>query len=143
MPAASLYAQTTGDANGAVCPESRTSVPTGCRALLLAMLQDLFAVRDTLNRISLGDARYHVLTGVSASDREWLASESDAPFSFLWICHHLGLDPDFLRRCYHHGHAVQSNVLAGWKNAGRGATPITVDRVPTRHTSAYAPRAVR
>jgi len=68
MPAVSLSAQTTGDANGALPEAPRTSLPTGCRALLLALLEDLFLVRDTLSRIAPRDGCYRVLTGAAASD---------------------------------------------------------------------------
>ena len=129
------------DVNGDLPAAPPTSLPTGCRALLWALLEDVFIVRDTAARIAPGDGRYRILTGAAASDREWLASESDGPFSFLWVCHHLGLEPDVLRRCYDRGHAVQSNLLAGWKNCGR-SNAVTVGRIATRRRSAYAPRAV-
>jgi hypothetical protein len=66
--ASPLAAHTTHDPAGDLPHAPCLSVPTGCPALLLAILEDLFLVRDTLNRISSNDGRYRSLTGGGASD---------------------------------------------------------------------------
>ena len=80
-----------------IAQESRQT-PGPCIALLHAVLEDLFAVRDAR---PLGDRckarRTHAQV---ASDRAWLESESEAPFSFRWTCVHLGLDPAAVRHAY-------------------------------------------
>lgn len=34
----------------------------------------------------------------AAKDRRWIASDGDRPWSFVWCCHILGLDPSYIRR---------------------------------------------
>ncbi len=117
------------DSNGDLPPEPCPSVPTGCRVLLLAILEDVFLVRETLARIApeADRHRYRSLCTQAAKDREWLAADNDAPFSFLWLCQHLALDPDSLRHSYDSAPSVHSNLLAGWKQAAKGHRTVSGD----------------
>lgn len=63
------------------------------RALLSALIDDLFLVRDS-----------STMTGARKRQRErdcmWVQSDAESPFSFLWVCNHLGLAPEQVRRQY-------------------------------------------
>jgi hypothetical protein len=66
---------------------STVSEHTGTKALMLAILEDgLRALLDANNRVSEEAAR-------------WMSSRRDTwVFSFITVCHTLGLDPDAVRR---------------------------------------------
>jgi hypothetical protein len=70
---------------------------TGCRGLLVALLQDLFQTQQQLRRRKPG---YFYGRAQLARDVAWVASEDTDPFSFRWVCEHLGLDPAQVRRRY-------------------------------------------
>lgn len=63
---------------------------TGERALLQAVLEEaLQSVRNTKNVPNC------IRRQREAAD--WFVSQSTEPFSFIWICHHLNIDPDLIR----------------------------------------------
>ncbi len=39
--------------------------------------------------------------------QEWLKSDGDSPFSYIWICEELQIDPSIIRR------AISRNICAG------------------------------
>lgn len=59
-----------------------------CRRLVLAVLER--ALLDAVGRTSRDAERVEA--------RAWIASNDEAPFSFLWVAHQLGFDPDWLRK---------------------------------------------
>lgn len=69
---------------------STVSEHTGTKALMLAILEDsLRALLDSNIRVSEEAAR-------------WMSSRRDTwVFSFITVCHTLGLDPDAVRRAAH------------------------------------------
>lgn len=77
-------------------PEGLAALPgqfppqSGCRALLTALLEDLFYCKAK-RRASKRAWRQYV------SDVLWVASASTAPFSFVWVCRELDLDPAGVR----------------------------------------------
>ena len=65
---------------------SASALPvTGPRRLLYAMIEDLFALRDL--KLITPVRRQH------RRDEEWLASDQEEPFTFLWVCQHLDISP--------------------------------------------------
>jgi hypothetical protein len=75
-------------------PGREPSVHSGCRALWISLLRDVFDIRF---------AKYRTARKQRRIDREWIASESTAVESFLWVCEHLNLDPEGVRNAYVRG----------------------------------------
>lgn len=71
---------------------------TGPRRLLYAMIEDLFALRDLKPITPV--RRQHI------RDEEWLASDQEEPFTFLWVCQHLDISPVMLRQRYQQGETL-------------------------------------
>ncbi len=80
--------------------------PTGLRTpslqLLREVLIDLFAVRDCLQwytaRARKPPRRFQ---RQYERDLQWVSAPDDQfPFSFAWVCTHLGLEVDAVRRMY-------------------------------------------
>jgi hypothetical protein len=80
-------------------PEALHAVPvprlplTGCRLLLWGILIDLFDVRRLRYSAAIARKQYE-------RDVRWITADSDEPFSFLWVCANLGIDPEGLRTVY-------------------------------------------
>jgi hypothetical protein len=67
---------------------------SGCTLLWQAVLLDCFACRFDQSRAGRTQAQ---------RDRDWVVSTSQAPYSFEWICHELGFDPQATRAAYLNG----------------------------------------
>ena len=76
------------------------------KALIRDVLADAFAVRDLARKgNSLCYAQFQ-------QDRIWMCSADESPFSFVWICQHLGLEPCKLRSLYFS--AAPVSIPRGW-----------------------------
>jgi hypothetical protein len=71
--------------------------PPGGRALPQLLLADMFACRE---RACCGLRRHRW------RDIAWLQSAETGPFSFLWCCQQLGLDPRAVRAAYFGGQGL-------------------------------------
>jgi hypothetical protein len=76
--------------------------------LLQELLADLFAVRDQFPQAQHRRGKQaHEVVRQYARDRQWLNSlEEQEPFSFVWVCHVLGLEASAVRRHYLSGQPV-------------------------------------
>ncbi len=74
--------------------EARACAPSPWRALLWAPLHDAFPVRD---RAKAGTRDLQVQ---ARRDGAWVQSPAATPFWFVWVCQHLELQPEALRRAY-------------------------------------------
>lgn len=88
-----LSAEAYYDAEGPADQEPRTSQESGCRLLLVALLEDLFYVKTHQRRNKVSMKQYQ-------RDRRWVMSESRLPFSFIWTCTRLRLDPAAVRQAF-------------------------------------------
>lgn len=70
--------------------EPRTSQESGCRRLLVALLEDLFHCKEKRRTSQQAWAQY-------VADTLWVTSESTRPFGFIWTCVKLNLDPAAVR----------------------------------------------
>jgi hypothetical protein len=101
---------------------------TGEQRLLAAILFDAIA------SIQKGKARgfqgrpKEIARGIAAlaDDRAWFASDEYAPWSFCWVCSHLDLDPDAVRK------EVSSGNAAGRKHYGNSSGATQVLPQPSR-----------
>ncbi len=64
------------------------------KALLRDVLSDTFVVRDLARKGN------RLFVSQLESDRRWFHSRDESPFSFLWVCQHLGLDPSKIQSLY-------------------------------------------
>lgn len=64
------------------------------KALLRDILSDAFVVRDLVRKGN------NLFLSQLELDRMWFFSEDESPFSFLWICQHLALDPRKIQTLY-------------------------------------------
>ena len=65
---------------------------SGAVGLWTAVIQDVFTVQgltQSRQRLIASSARRQV-----EKDVLWLMREDDEPSSFLWACHHVGVDPE-------------------------------------------------
>jgi hypothetical protein len=76
----------------------------GGRGLLVALINDLFEVRDHYRRAGQHASGRGKWGRQRAADLAWLASEADLHFSFIFCCRHLELNPEGVRLAYHGGH---------------------------------------
>ena len=83
--------QASYDPNGPPDQPDRYQVHSGCQSLLYALLQDVFLCLHSHSRQGKQQCE---------RDRQWVLSDDTAPFSFIWTCQHLGVDPLALRRAY-------------------------------------------
>jgi hypothetical protein len=76
--------------------------------LLQELLADLFEVRDQVPQARHRRSRQaRALLRQYERDLQWLAApEEHAPFSFIWVCQVLGLEPSAVRRHYLSGQPV-------------------------------------
>ena len=86
------YVDTFDPAGGTQAP--RYTLDSPCRSLLRRTLVDLFHVRAR----ATADPQHERVQ--FAHDCEWVSSDRDTPFSFVWVCEQLGLDPAVVRRLY-------------------------------------------
>jgi hypothetical protein len=93
------------DPHGLVAPVDRPPPQTGCRALVAALLEDVFLCRDTRSTSRRVFNQWQ-------RDAGWVASDAERPFSFLWCCHMLGLDPQTVRRDYVSDHYTERSLPA-------------------------------
>jgi hypothetical protein len=88
-------------------PDEAAPVRCGCRALLWATLSELFTSRNLHRKKSKHVGEHHKRRQRQhEDDARWLASAVDVPFSLVWICQHLGIDPNEVRVAYHNGVGV-------------------------------------
>ncbi len=74
--------------------QPRYSSQNPFKGLLRDVLSDAFVVRDLARK---GNKLF--VTQLEM-DRTWFQSRDESPFSYLWICQHLGLDPLKIRTLY-------------------------------------------
>jgi hypothetical protein len=67
---------------------------SGCKLLWHSVLMECFDCRFSKSRGARRQAQ---------RDRDWVASTSEKPYSFVWICQQLGLDPQATREAYFNG----------------------------------------
>jgi hypothetical protein len=90
-------------------PELKSEWPSTdfkpCVRLLIALLEDVYHVRDLVVRCEAHGRKLPPgIRGKSARDRHWIGeSEDDRPFTLGWVCQHLGLEAQ----------AVQGSYLSG------------------------------
>jgi hypothetical protein len=79
-----------------------------CTQLLLALLADVYGVRDLVARsVARGRKLPPGLGQQYAQDRQWIAEpEERRPFSFGWVCQHLGLEVAAVRASYLSGRSL-------------------------------------
>ena len=70
------------------------------KALIRDVLADAFIVRDMARK---GNPQW---APQAEQDVTWFLSQDESPFSFVWICLHLGLNPDRFRAFYFSRDAV-------------------------------------
>ena len=85
---------------------SRQTSDSPVKALLRDVLADAFTVRDLARK---GNSLCYAQV---QQDRTWICSDEDSPFSFVWICQHLGLEPRKLRSLYFS--AAPVSIPRGW-----------------------------
>jgi len=111
-----LRSRTFQDPAGDHRRESVRPPPCGCRKLLLAVLEDCFLLRNEARRLGPGCSLLAWKRRQVENDARWLASDDETPFSFVWLCRHLALEPACLRRAYDTGQSLNSNALSAWRH---------------------------
>jgi hypothetical protein len=73
-----------------------------CGRLLAALVGDVYVVRDIMARYAArGKTPPPGLRRQHAHDRQWICdSEDGSPFTFGWVCEHLGLDAQAVQGAY-------------------------------------------
>jgi hypothetical protein len=87
------------DPHGLIAHTDQTHPQSGCHALVAALLDDVFLCRETRSTSKRAFKQWQ-------QDARWIASERDEPFSFIWCCEHLNLDPAVVRTAYVTGRVV-------------------------------------
>ena len=79
-----------------------------CARLLVALLEDVYGVRDLVARyVARGRKLPQGLGQQYAQDRQWITEpEERRPFSVGWVCQHLGLEVTVVRASYLAGQAL-------------------------------------
>jgi hypothetical protein len=85
-----------------VGPTSAPALPLSYRRLLTALLEDCFLCRDS-HSVNCRKQR--------AQDEAWLRSQDDGPFSFVFVCEQLDLDPAAVRAAYFVAHANERDRI--------------------------------
>ena len=74
--------------------QPRYSSHNPSKALLRNVLSDAFVVRDLVRKGN------NLFLSQLELDRMWFFSQDESPFSFLWLCQHLALDPRKIQALY-------------------------------------------
>ena len=79
-----------------------------CARLLVALLEDVYSVRDLVARsVAHGSKLPQGLGQQYAHDRQWIAEpEERRPFSVGWVCQHLGFEVAAVRDSYLSGRSL-------------------------------------